>query len=133
VKVLNVETWQGIQSGPDAKRATSFATGGCFNPDPSAYDDFLGSWNTKQGFWNVANYTPSQVDKLINAGIATTDPAKRFAIYSNLFRRLQTDVPYVGLCVYDSEIALAPKFTYTNFKYWPFNSSPYLLNVKLAA
>jgi peptide/nickel transport system substrate-binding protein len=81
----------------------------------------------------VADYTPLVVDELITAGIATTDPAKRFAIYSKLFQRLQTDLPYVDLCVYDVEIALSPKFTYANFNYWPFDSGPYPLNIKPAA
>ena len=132
LKVLPVQTWQGIESGPLSQRSTAFATGGCFDPDPSAYDDDLGSWNAKPGEWNVADYTPPAVDKLITEGISTTDPAKRFPIYSQLFQRLQTDLPYVGLCVYDVEIALSPKFTYSNFHYWPFNSGPAALNIKPA-
>ena len=68
---------------------------------------------------------------MITAGIATTNPAERFAVYSKLFQRLQTDVPYVGLFVSDDTIALSPKFTYSGFNQWLWDN-PYALNIKPA-
>lgn len=35
--------------------------------------------------------------QLINAGIATSDRARRFAIYSAILKTLSVDVPYVSL------------------------------------
>jgi hypothetical protein len=37
-------------------------------------------------------------------------PARQFAAYPDLFRSLQTDVPYVGLFVPDRSVALSPKY-----------------------
>ncbi len=45
LKELNVTVWQGIENGPAAKRSTAFGGGGCFQPDPNTYSDFLGSKN----------------------------------------------------------------------------------------
>jgi peptide/nickel transport system substrate-binding protein len=132
IKYLDVIAWQGLQTGPDTKRSTVYASGGCFNPDPNAYSDFLGSQNLKPGQWNIADYAPAAVDKLLAAGVATSDPTKRFAIYSQLFARLQADEPYVGLSVSDITLALSPKFAYSGFNEW-FAYSPYPLNIKAAA
>jgi peptide/nickel transport system substrate-binding protein len=118
-----------IETGPDAKRATTYASyNGCFSPDPSNYDDFLGSQNLAPGQFNLADYAPQAVDRLISEGVRTTDASARFLIYSNLVRRLQTDLPYVGLYVTDLEIALAPNYTYSD--YGPYSwVGPYLLSV----
>jgi peptide/nickel transport system substrate-binding protein len=132
VKFLPVVQWQTLETGPDAKRSTVYAGGGCFNPDPSAYSDFLGSQNLKPGLWNIADYAPASVDRLLAAGVATSDAAKRFAIYARLIAQLQADVPYVGLSVSDVSIALSPKFAYSGFNEWS-GVGPYALNIKPAA
>jgi peptide/nickel transport system substrate-binding protein len=129
IKDMEVTAWQALETGPAAKRSTGFATGGCFNPDPSTYSDFLGSKNTQPGAWNIADYAPPAVDSLLDAGIATTDKSRRFAVYSRLFSRLQADVPYIGLFVSDTTIALSPKFTYAGFNQWMWDN-PYPLYIK---
>ena len=48
--------------------------------------------------------------KTLDAGVSTTDPAQRFAIYSKLLQRPAIDVPYVPLMVTDDVIALSRKF-----------------------
>jgi peptide/nickel transport system substrate-binding protein len=131
IKQMEVTAWQAVETGPVSQRSTAFATGGCFNPDPSAYTDFLGSKNTQGGQWNISGYRPAEVDNLITEGASTSDPAKRFAAYSKLFQKLQTDVPYVGLFVSDTTIALSSKFTYSGFNQWMWDS-PYALNIKSA-
>jgi peptide/nickel transport system substrate-binding protein len=132
VKTLPVVPWQTMETGPAGKRATSFETNGCFNPDPNSYAENLGSQNLRVGQWNDADYAPSAVDKLLAASIATSDHANRFSVYSQLFQRLQSDEPYVGVLVSDACIALSSKFTYSGFNQW-FYYVPYALNIKQAA
>jgi peptide/nickel transport system substrate-binding protein len=129
IKSLSVVAWQAMETGPDGSRATSFMSNGCFNPDPNSYADSLGTQNLAAGEWNDANYAPSAVDKLLAEGIATSNHARRFAVYSQLFQRLQSDEPYVGLFVSDACIALSSKFKYSAFNQW-FVYGPYLLNIK---
>jgi peptide/nickel transport system substrate-binding protein len=127
--------WQAVMTGPPGGRGTEFSTGWCAGPDVSAYNLALGSWNAKPGEWNTADYTPPAVDSLINAGIATSDPAKRFAIYSSLVKDLQADLPYIGLYQENTSIALSGKFTVPGFAqhYWFFNGNAYALDVKAAS
>ena len=132
IKQMEVTAWQGEENGPASARSTAFATGGCFNPDPSTYSDFLGSKNIQAGNWNFADYGPAAVDTLLEQGAATTDPAQRFATYTKLFQRLQTDLPYIGLFVSDTTLALSSKFTYSGFNQWIWDQ-PYALSIKPAA
>jgi peptide/nickel transport system substrate-binding protein len=125
IKSLASNPWNSQESGPDNKRMTTDTGAGCFDPDPSSYYDLLGSQNLAVGSWNVADYDPPAVDKLMAAGLETSDPAQRFAVYSALLRRLQTDIPDVGLYVADASIALSSKFRSPDFSYWtsPTSSS----------
>jgi hypothetical protein len=63
--------------------------------------------------------------------VATSNPAQRFAVYSRLWARLQTDEPYVGLYVSQAAIALSPKFTYPDYSQWIWNL-PYTLGIRPA-
>jgi len=132
LKSMPVTPWQGVESGPAAQRSTVFASGGCFQPDPGTYADFLGRDNLATGSWNIANYAPPAVDTLLAQGQATTNPAQRFATYSKLWARLQSDVPYVGLFVSDRVAALSPKFTWPDFNPWYWEGD-YLLDIRAAA
>jgi peptide/nickel transport system substrate-binding protein len=131
LKELNVTAWQGIENGPAAKRSTAFGGGGCFQPDPNTYSDFLGSKNLAAGGWNFSNYAPAAVDTLLAQGVATSSPAQRFAVYSKLFERLQQDEPYVGLFVSDTTAALSSKFTWPDFNPW-FWDGAFALGIKSA-
>ena len=132
LKQVTDSAWQAVETGPASERVTSFTTGGCFNPDPNAYSDWLGRQNTQAGSWNFTDYAPASVDNLLAQGLATTNPAQRFAVYSKLFQQLQADVPYVGLFVSDAVMALSPKFSYPDFSGWIWNL-PYALGIKPAA
>ena len=123
--------WNATEEGPASGREASLIEGGCFQPDPSSYSDWLGSANTQQGSFNLADYAPAAVDTLLTQGAATDKPAQRFAVYSKLFQRLQTDVPYIGLFTSDSVIALSPKFSYPGFSQWYWDL-PWALDIKLA-
>jgi len=87
--------------------------------------------NTRQGSWNMAEYTPSAVDTLLAQGTATSSPAQRFAVYSKLFQRLQADVPYIGLYASDYTAAISAKFTDPGFSPWIW-SIPWALSIKPA-
>jgi peptide/nickel transport system substrate-binding protein len=137
IKALPSAQWDAVESGPAGKRLATDTNAGCFNPDPSAYYDVLGSQNTQIGSWNVADYTPMAVDTLMADGLATSAPAQRFTTYSQLLRRLQTDVPYVGLYVLDSSVAVSSKFTEPGYSFWTStatsNDVDLYLNIKPAA
>jgi len=96
--------------------------GGCFQPDPNTYSDFLGSNNLQSGSWNMADYAPPEVDTLLAQGEATSNPAQRFAVYSKLFQRLQTDEPYIGLFQQESTGAISPKFKWPDCSPWWFQA-----------
>jgi len=129
LKTMQVTAWQSVENGPAAGRSTAYTTGGCFQPDPSTYSDFLGSKNTQPGNWNFADYAPAAVDSLLAQGAATSDSAQRFAAYSKLFMQLQQDVPYVGLFVSDTTAALSSKFTWNDFNPWYWDGA-YALSIK---
>ena len=135
IKSMDFNAWVAQITGPVGKRPTTLvAGGGCFQPDPSSYSDWLGSKNTQPGSYNYAEYAPPAVDTLLAEGAATTNPARRFAVYSQLFTRLQSDEPYVGLYVEDITAALSPRFTWPDFNPWfTVADVPFPLGIKLAA
>jgi peptide/nickel transport system substrate-binding protein len=118
VKEDTINAWTATETGPHSGRQPAVSFFGCLDPDPSWYTVILGSKNTQIGQWNIADYAPPAVDQLINAGIATSNPAKRFAIYSKLVKRLAADVPYLSLYVEDSTVALSDKFTFHGYNAW---------------
>ena len=130
LKVISLTAFTAIQTGPAGKRLPSFATtGGPASPDASGYDWLLGSQNIQAGQWNTADYTPPVVDSLLKAGIATTDPAQRFSVFTKLLQRLATDEPYVPLFAVNETVALSSKFTYPVFG--PYTTSgDYALPIK---
>ena len=132
IKEMPVVPWQDLTSGPDAKRATTLSGGGCFQPDPGTFGDFLGSVNLQTGSWNQADYAPAAVNTLLAQGEATSSPAQRFSIYAKLYARLQDDEPYVGLYTLDQGAALSPKFTWPGYSEWT-QDGPFLLQLKPAA
>jgi peptide/nickel transport system substrate-binding protein len=132
VKAIAETASQAVDTGPAAQRPTGMSGGGCFQPDPNTYSDFLGSNNIQAGSWNMADYAPPEVDTLLAQGEATSDPAQRFAVYSKLFQRLQADEPYVGLFVQDSTGAISPKFRWPDYSPWWWDEA-YTLGIRPAA
>jgi peptide/nickel transport system substrate-binding protein len=120
------------ETGPAAQRPSGMSGGGCFQPDPNTYSDFLGTSNLKQGLWNEADYAPPEVDTLLAQGLATTNHAQRFAVYSKLFQKLQADVPYVGLFVEDSTGAVSPNFKWPDYSAWWWDEA-YTLGIRPSA
>jgi peptide/nickel transport system substrate-binding protein len=115
LKVVPLAEWYGIISDPN-KRPAVFTTVSCITPDPSEYPNLImGSNSIPAGKFNVANYANAQIDALQKAGVSTADPAKRFAIYSQLLKRTATDSPFVPLFVNNVSAALSSKYTWPTF------------------
>jgi peptide/nickel transport system substrate-binding protein len=122
IEAVPLAAWSAQATGPAAKRpVTVFPTGTCGIDVSCSTTELLGSATLAAGSYNTADYAPPAVDKLITAGLSTTNPAQRFAAYSKLLERLASDVPYLPLMNQDYAIALNPKFRvawYTaNFAY----------------
>jgi peptide/nickel transport system substrate-binding protein len=110
VNVVSVGDYFNETLGAADQRPPVLWWGGCTNPTLSGMDAYLGSKNTAPYSYNLADYTPGAVDSLISAGETAINPAKRFAIYSQLLQRLGTDEPYVPLFISKAAIALSSKF-----------------------
>jgi peptide/nickel transport system substrate-binding protein len=133
VKVAgSIGSWINAETGPARGRISTYVSNGSASLDPSSYLEFLlGSWNTTVGSWNISQYAPATVDKLIKAGIGTTNDGKRFGIYSTLLKRLSIDVPIVPILLADSAIALSKKFACPTFGPYLF-PGPWALQIKPA-
>jgi peptide/nickel transport system substrate-binding protein len=132
IKVEPIDAYEAAETGPADKRLPTFQTGGCIGPDVSGYDFFLGSANLAPGQFNTADYAPPEVDQLLAAGIATSVPAKRFGVYSQLEQRLQEDLPYIALYQQDYCIALSKAFAIPDFNELAFMFDDYALQLKRA-
>ena len=132
LKAMTLNAWAALETGPAGKRLTTFLeTGGSSSPDVSGYDFMLGRANTQVGEFNIADYTPPSVDTLMSAGIAATDPAKRFPIYAALLSKLATDEPYVPIYSEDEGAAVSTKFSVSGFSQF-FADTDYALDIKPA-
>ena len=132
IKQDSLAAWEALATGPDSTRPTSFSYSGCNSPDPSWYMFLLGSWNLKPGQWNLTGYAPAGLDTLIKAGVATTNPAQRFATYSRILQNLAVNVPSVALYTQDQSVALSGKFAWPGYN--PYSlSGTYALAIKPAS
>ncbi|CAG0944136.1 Oligopeptide-binding protein AppA [Anaerolineae bacterium] len=75
--------------------ATVALNGG--NPDPDIM--FFRYWHSTGNLNIVANYKDPEIDKLLEQGRVTADPAKRKEIYDNIQKKLADAVPWVWLYV----------------------------------
>jgi peptide/nickel transport system substrate-binding protein len=125
-----IGTWLAEVFGPRDKIGMIYSGLGCSSSDPSFIVNlFLPSKQAKAGALNVADYTNATVDGLITAGLSTTNLAKRLAIYGRILQQIQTDVPYVGVYSPAVNMALNPKYTWSDYNaYSP--SGTWLLGVK---
>jgi peptide/nickel transport system substrate-binding protein len=132
LKQMPDAAWTATETGPASGREAALSQGGCFQPDPGTYSDFLGSVNAQQGSWNMAEYTPQVVNTLLAQGIATSNPGQRFAVYSKLFQQLQADEPYVALYASEYSGAISSKLSDPGFSQWMW-SIPWALTIRPAA
>jgi ABC-type transport system substrate-binding protein len=105
---------------------------GCIGPDPSGCVGYtLGSNHLSQ--INTAQYAPPELDTLLNQGVRTLNKAKRFAIYSQILKRIATDEPYVPYALPVYAVMVSNTFTWPNLANAKSNvifDSPWVLNLR---
>jgi peptide/nickel transport system substrate-binding protein len=82
-------------------QAMAFRWAGGTDPDKNVYQFFHTG-----GAINLVNYSDPEMDKLLDAGRATVDPAARLKIYRQISDKLAKDLPYLFLNYFEN-IALA--------------------------
>jgi peptide/nickel transport system substrate-binding protein len=128
VKDVDSGQWSTNITTPSQRNAT-YTTSGCQSPDPSFYTYLIDNVDMQKGGYDGANYNPPAVQKLIDAGVSTSNPAKRFATYSALLRQVAADEPYVPLFQEDVIVALKPNLLYPTYNA-TFNCRVWALEVK---
>lgn len=112
IKNIGQNAWFAAIEDPRARPFTYTTSGDC-GLDPNYWNQYLGS-----NVFNIANYAPPEVNRLLAAGTATSDPTRRLSIYAQLLQRLGTDVPYVPLLTQDASFA-SGKLTWPGYNlYW---------------
>ncbi|HEX6519859.1 MAG TPA: ABC transporter substrate-binding protein [Streptosporangiaceae bacterium] len=111
VKVISCDAWVTELYGPKTFGAV-FSTSHSSSIDPSGLSAYnLGSAAIPAGGIDDANYNPPSVDQLLNAAVATANPAQRFTLYGQVLQHLAADVPYVPLFQTNAFAAVSSKFT----------------------
>jgi peptide/nickel transport system substrate-binding protein len=119
VNVIDVGKWVDEVYGT-TKPQVMFLTIASQSPDPALTPNYmLGSKAAKAGGLNVADWTPPDIDHLLTAGVKTINPAKRLAIYTQMVKRVATDIPYVPLYLADFTVALSNGFTWPSYSSFP--------------
>jgi len=120
--------------GPKDGVGLNFMCWGCLSPDPSWYPGLiLGSVNVPAGRFNYAAYAPPAVDTLIAEGRNSTNSAKRLQTYTQIMKRVATDLPYVPLFVKNTAYGISPKYAWPSYvSTYYSNGTPWALGIKAA-
>jgi len=101
-EVIPMEATQAIKTAfAHDYQAMAFRWAGGTDPDKNVYQFFHTG-----GAINLVNYSDPEMDKLLDAGRATVDPAARLRIYREISNKLAKDLPYLFLTYFEN-IALA--------------------------
>lgn len=101
-EVIPMEATQAIKTAfAHDYQAMAFRWAGGTDPDKNVYQFFHTG-----GAINLVNYSDPEMDKLLEAGRATVDPAARLKIYREVSNKLAKDLPYLFLTYFEN-IALA--------------------------
>ncbi len=101
-EVIPMEATQAIKTAfAHDYQAMAFRWAGGTDPDKNVYQFFHTG-----GAINLVNYSDPEMDKLLEAGRATVDPAARLKIYREISNKLARDLPYLFLTYFEN-IALA--------------------------
>jgi peptide/nickel transport system substrate-binding protein len=103
------------------------------SPDPGYLPHFI--YDSKQphlGGDNFGEISIPAVDTLLQQGVSTTDPAKRFAIYSKILKIMQPVAAYVPLYEGNNLLALDSKFSFPTFNaYTSDHTEAWALDIKV--
>jgi peptide/nickel transport system substrate-binding protein len=111
----------------------AFTYSGSVSRDPGeAFDYQMGSSNISAGNWNVMNWAPPSMDKLINEGFATTDNAKRLQIYGQIDKAYAQAEPFVPLFNQDATLALSSGYVWPSYNGYFYDAGPWLSGVHKA-
>jgi peptide/nickel transport system substrate-binding protein len=124
LEVVPLSTLNANQSGPQSKIDASLGLNGCTNPDVSGYDFLITTGN-------ISGYDPAAFEQLLNAGVATSVPGRRLAIFAQVLKELASEVPVVPLYLTDFSIALSSNFTGPD-SFWQVDFGPFALDLKAA-
>jgi peptide/nickel transport system substrate-binding protein len=117
VNPLQVPQWLAITLGAARDKVGIqflLASSGILDPSdvPGA---ILGSKNAAANHFNYANWGPADVDGLLKDSISTIAPKKRLAVYGQILKRVSADLPYLAIGNATENLALSPRFRWTNF------------------
>lgn len=130
VTVVSDAEYLTMFSKPHTDTPIQFSTFNNLSPDIGAMPRVtLSSSATAVGKNNFADYVNPQVDELVLAGDATTDPAEQFAIYSDILRIIAEDVPYVPIYAGNKSVALADGFEWSTFGAYYVGHTPYITEI----
>lgn len=131
VRVLSEAEYTNTFSQPHTEVPVQYSFFNNRTPDPGGMPkNALASSATEIGQNNFADYVNPKVDELIAKGDATTDPAERFAAYSELLTIVADDVPYVPLYAGNINVALGESVEWSTFNAFSTDVAPYVLEIK---
>ena len=130
IRIVPLDQWLSLLTGANRTQAglqlTTPSSGSFDVSDEPSF--ILGSVNAKSGGFNIANWTPADVDTLIDQGVRTPNGPQRLAIYGKILQRVAQDVPYVPLLLTSQAIALQSKYAWPTFSYYYINQ-PWALQI----
>jgi peptide/nickel transport system substrate-binding protein len=131
LKVMTIDAQTAnLTSGNRAGILTNFTYSGSVSRDPGeAFAYQMGSSNISAGNWNVMNWAPPSMDKLIDEGFATTDNASRLKIYQQIDTAYAQASPFIPLFNEDATVALSSAYTWPDFNGYYYDLGPWLLGV----
>lgn len=133
IRIVPIDKWLSLITGATRNVAGIQLT----TPSSGAFDVsdqpsfILGSGNTAAGGFNIANWAPPDVDKLIAEGVATPNGLTRLAIYGRILQRVTQDAAYVPILLTDQAVALRGQFTWPTFSGY-YLYQPWALAIKPA-
>jgi peptide/nickel transport system substrate-binding protein len=103
-EVVPMEATQAIKSAfAHDYQAMAFRWAGGTDPDKNVYQFFHTG-----GAINLVNYSDPEMDKLLDSGRATVDPAARLKIYREISNKLAKDLPYLFLTYFENIAVASP-------------------------
>lgn len=92
--------------------------GACSSPDPSGYAGYLGADSLQKGSYNFAAYGNDEFNGWWARGLATSDRAERFDLYSKMVTAMAEDVPFLPLFLGSDQLYLREGFSVAGAGKW---------------